>query len=98
MRVLAKLNPLYLRRNLITFVPKLHPISVKPDVWSLVGMDLMGPYHKISGGHQYILTMACYFSKWVEAYHLLDKTAHTVADGLYKVYCRHGAFASIITD
>ena len=47
---------------------ELHPIAVKPQVWNLVGMDLIGPLKKTSRGNRYILTMTCYFSKWVEAF------------------------------
>lgn len=79
-------------------VPELHPIPVKPDIWGLVGIDLMGPFHITSTGNKYILTMTCYFSKWVEAYPLKDKTAASVAGALYKAYCQHGAPMNIITD
>ena len=58
----------------------------------------MGPYQKTKAGNQYILTMTCYFSKWVEAYPIADKTANSVAAAVYKIYCRHGAPVSIITD
>ena len=44
----------------------LHPIAVKPEVWSLVGMDLVGPLKKTRKENKFILTMTCYFSKWVE--------------------------------
>ena len=55
------------------------------EVWSLVGMDLIvGPFKKFTTkGNQYILTMTCYFSKWVEALPLPDKTAQKSS------YCRH---------
>ena len=75
---------------------ELRPIPVKPDVWSLVGMDLIGPLTKSSSGNQYILTMTCYFSKWVEAFPLPDKSA--VAKGIYSAYCRHGAPDEITSD
>lgn len=77
---------------------ELHPVKVEPEVWSLVGMDLVGPLTKTKKGNRYILTMTCYFSKWVEAVALLDKSAQCVAQAIFKVYCRHGAPQSIITD
>lgn len=76
----------------------MQPISVKPEVWSLIGMDLIGPLKKTSKGNQFILTMTCYFSKWVEAFPLPDKTAISVARACYSCYCRHGAPQDIITD
>ena len=78
--------------------PELHPIPVNADVWSLVGMDLIGPFQVTSQGNQYILTLTCHFSKWVEAFAIPDKSASSVALGIYKAYCRHGAPNNIITD
>ena len=79
-------------------VPELHPIPVDAAVWCLVGMDLIGPLKKTSRGNQYVLTMTCYFSKWVEACAIPDKTAVSVASAIYSAYCRHGAPNNIITD
>lgn len=42
--------------------------------------------------------MTCYFSKWVEAFPLQDKSAINVARAIYAAYCRHGAPNDIITD
>ena len=52
-------------------------------------MDLIGPFKKIMQGNQYVLTMTCYFSKWVEAFAIPDKTACCVATAIYMAYCRH---------
>ena len=61
-------------------------------------MDLIGPLPLTSRGNQYVLTMTCYFSKWVEAYPIPSKSATNVAQAIYAAYCRHGAPVSIITD
>ena len=58
----------------------------------------MGPLTMTSQGNQYILTMTCYFSKWVEAFPTSDNTAVTVARALYTANCRHGAPNDIVTD
>lgn len=58
----------------------------------------MGPYNQTTSGNRYILSMTCYFSKWIEAFPLPDKSARNVANALYKAYCRHGAPVSIISD
>ncbi len=42
--------------------------------------------------------MTCYFSKWIEAFPISDKSAKSVAKALYACYCRHGSPNSIITD
>ena len=54
-------------------------MAVEPQVWYLVGIDLIGPFHKTSDGNQYVLTMTDYFSKYVEAIPIPDKSALSVA-------------------
>ena len=49
---------------------ELHPIPVPASIWSLVGMDLIGPLKVTTRRNQFILTMTCYFSKSVEAFAL----------------------------
>ena len=61
-------------------------------------MDLIGPLKVTTRRNQFILTMTCYFSKWVKAFALPDKSADSVARGIYAAYCRHGAPNDIITD
>ena len=97
--------------------PELRPIPVRADVWSQVGIDLIGPFKRTERGHRflvhtrskvivlffpkhcrYIMTMSCYFSKWVEAFPICDKLAECVARALYSAYCRHGAPDEVITD
>ena len=79
-------------------VVELQPVAVEPQVWYLVRMDLIGPFQPTAGGHKFVLTMTDYFSKYVEAVPIPDKTAVSVAQGIYKVYCRQGAPVSIICD
>ena len=51
---------------------ELHTIA---EVWSLVGMDLVGSLKKT---HEEKLTMTCYFCKWVhEALAVPEKSAHS---------------------
>ena len=73
-------------------------MAVEPQMWYLVGMDLIGPFQPTTDGHKFVLTMTDYFSKYVEAVPIPDKTAVSVAQGIYKVYCRQGAPVSIICD
>ena len=77
---------------------ELHPIPVPASVWSLVGMDLICPLEVTTRRNQFILMMTFYFSKWVEAFALPNKSADSVPRGIYTVYCRHGAPNDIITD
>ena len=55
-------------------------------------IDLTGPHRKSSGGHVYLLTGICCFTKYLIAVPLRDKTALTVANALLKnVYLIYGA-------
>lgn len=71
---------------------------MQPQVWHLVGMDLIGPFQATAHGHKYILTVTDYFSKYVEAVPIADKSAIAVAKAIFKVYCRHGAPVHLICD
>ena len=61
----------------------LHPIPIKPKIWSQVGMDLIGPLPETTCGNKFIVTLTGYFSKWAEAAPLPDKTALGVAKFIY---------------
>ena len=63
----------------------LHPIPVKPREWYQVGIDLIGPLQQSKKGNKYIAVMVDYFTKWVEASPIPDKTAKTVAHYIYSV-------------
>ena len=45
-------------------------------------MDLVGPLKETRKETKFILTMTCYFSKWVEALAIPDKSAHSVAKAI----------------
>ena len=76
----------------------LHPVKVVSKVWYLVGIDLTDAGKVSAKGNRYLLTMTEYFSKYVEAIPLPNKSTVSIAKGLYKTYCRHGAPAHIIAD
>lgn len=63
-----------------------------------MGIDLIDASRTSAKGNRYLLTQTDYFSKYVEAIPLPDKSALSVAKDLYKTYCRHGAPAHIISD
>ena len=76
----------------------LHSVKVVSKVWYLVGIDPIDAGKMSGKGNRYLLTTTDYFSKYVEAIPLPDKSALSVTKGLYKAYCRHGAPAHIISD
>ena len=71
---------------------------MSPQVWYLVGMDLIGPFKPSALSYKFVLTMTDYFSKYVEATPIINKSANSVAKGIYKIYCQQGAPVHIITD
>ena len=53
-------------------------------------MDLVGPLPETPRGHEYIMTVTDYYTKWAEAAALKVKTAVSVAEVLYSVsICMH---------
>ena len=55
-------------------------------------IDLTGPHRRSSGGHVYLLTGICCFTKYLVVVPLKDKSALTVANALLKhVYLIYGA-------
>ena len=66
--------------------------------WYLVGIDLIEALATSQKGNKYLLTQTDYFTKYVEAVPLPDKSADSVAKALYSTFCRHGALVHIISD
>ena len=64
-----------------------------------IAIDIMGPLTQSHDGHLYIMVAECYFSKWAEAYALVNHTAQSVGDKLLENWiCRLGVPATIHTD
>ena len=76
----------------------MRPVKVIEKVWYLVGIDLIDAHKVTKNGNRYILTQTDYFTKYVEAVPIPNKSAEAVAQGLYTTYCRHGAPAHVISD
>ena len=74
-----------MNKKLKTSAAELHPIPVKAQIWSQVGMDLIGPLTETPCGNKYVITLTDYFSKWTEATALPDKSADGVARFMYSV-------------
>nr|XP_047143091.1 uncharacterized protein LOC124817279 [Hydra vulgaris] len=71
-------------------------ISIPKGNMKHVGIDLT-QLPEVNG-YKYLIVLVDYFSKWVEAEPLFDKTAKSVAIFLYKQICRHGCFEIQIND
>jgi len=78
-------------------VGKLHPMNVDGlfDMW---GMDLL-ELPTSDQGNNYLLVMAEYYTRWVEAVPIKTKDAVAVAGVICReIFCRYGAPTSILTD
>ena len=91
--VCFKVNP-----KMSSDAPPLHPVSVLSKVWSLVGIDLVGPLPTTKLGNKYIVAITDHFSKWTEAAGIPDKSAKSVAIFLFGVVCRLGCMDYLISD
>lgn len=78
--------------------PPLHPIPVPSKVWSLITIDLMGPYQETIAGNRYIVAMSDHFSKWSEAAAIPHKTAENVSDFVLQSICRLGCMDTLDSD
>lgn len=56
----------------------MHPIKVA-EPWTIIGMNLMGPFPVTPQGNSYVLRMTDLFTKWVIAEPLKSKCAPEVA-------------------
>ena len=70
-------------------VQEMTPVPVPGEPWKQVGIDITS-LTPTSDGYKYIIVMVDYFTKWIEAKPLLDKTAKSSVIFIYETICRHG--------
>lgn len=75
----------------------MHSVEVPSKPWSQIGIDLCS-LPKSPEGYVGIVVAVDYFTKWVEAEPIRDKSADTVAIFLYTLICRHGCVDVQIND
>ena len=46
----------------------------------LMAMDILGPLPESTAGNRYVLVIADYFTKWIEAFPMANQEAGTVAN------------------
>ncbi len=67
--------------------------------WSLVGLDIVGPFKESLNGNRYIILAVDYFTKFAVAKAVPDFTAQTTAKFVFEeIVCKLGAPRSIISD
>ena len=64
-----------------------------------IAIDVLGPLPTTEAGNKYILIIADYFTKWVEAYPMVNQEARTIAELLvHEFISRFGVPLLIHTD
>ncbi|CAF1632626.1 unnamed protein product [Rotaria sordida] len=78
---------------------RLQPIPPPEGPFQLIGMDYCGPFKQTPRGHQYVLCLTDYFTRWVVAAAVPDSSAQTTAEALFNEYiCKYGVPAVILSD
>ena len=72
------------------------PLPDKP--FDVVSTDLIGPLKITVRGNRYILVVTDFLTRYVVIQPLPDKTASTVAEGLWRIMCEHGCPSVLYSD
>jgi len=81
----------------LNFKDELHPVGVPKKVMSQIGIDIAAMPEV--DGLKYYVAAVDYFTKYVEAKAIPDKTAKTVAQFVFEdIICRHSCPDVIISD
>lgn len=86
------------RRKIDKIPVQMQSISIPNKSWAIVGIDLIGPLTETKNGNKYICSVVDYFTKFVEAFPLQNKTGAAVANVIYKLMTRYGVMHTTITD
>uniref|UniRef100_A0A3P9AGF0 THAP domain-containing protein 1 n=1 Tax=Esox lucius TaxID=8010 RepID=A0A3P9AGF0_ESOLU len=75
----------------LTVTYTLSPVLTQiTEAWEWLGMDIRGPLPLTPNGHQYILTLTDFYSKWVEAFPLRSCSSVDVAQHVAEVISHFG--------
>lgn len=66
--------------------------------WSVVTVDLMGPFHTSSRSHVYAMIMTDLFTKWVMILPLCDVSASEISKAIINIFFLYGPPQKIIMD
>ncbi|KAL1258013.1 hypothetical protein QQF64_011257 [Cirrhinus molitorella] len=74
------------------------PLPIIEVPFERIGMDLVGPLPKSARGHEHILVIVDYATRYPEAVPLRKATAKAIAQELFLLFSRVGIPAEILTD
>ncbi|XP_036266820.1 gypsy retrotransposon integrase-like protein 1 isoform X3 [Pipistrellus kuhlii] len=83
-------------KNTVILAPKQHLKVENP--WSIVTVDLMGPFHISNRRHVYTIIMTDLFTKWVVILPLCDVSASEVSKAIINIFFLYGPPQKIIMD
>ncbi|KAG6933510.1 hypothetical protein G0U57_019071, partial [Chelydra serpentina] len=74
------------------------PLPIIETPFERIAMDLVGPLEKSARGHQYILVVLDYATRYPEAVPLQNAMSKTIAKELVRIFSRVGILKEILTD
>ncbi|XP_010606797.1 gypsy retrotransposon integrase-like protein 1 isoform X2 [Fukomys damarensis] len=86
-----------LAKNTVFLAPKQHLLKVE-NSWSIVTVDLMGPFHTSNRSHVYAIILTDLFTKWVMILPLCDVSASEISKAIANVFFLYGPPKKIIMD
>ncbi|KAF6356923.1 gypsy retrotransposon integrase 1 [Rhinolophus ferrumequinum] len=84
-------------KNTVILAPKQHLLKVE-NPWSIVTVDLMGPFHTSNRSHEYAIVMTDLFTKWVVILPLRDVSASEISKAIVNIFFLYGPPQKIIMD
>ncbi|KAL1246972.1 hypothetical protein QQF64_034274 [Cirrhinus molitorella] len=76
----------------------LYPLPVISTPFRRIAMDIVGPLERSSAGHQYILVICDYATRYPEAFPLRSITTPKIIQALVQLFSRVGIPEEILTD
>jgi hypothetical protein len=75
------------------------PVRIPKGPWQQIGIDITGPFPTTSRGNQYILVVMDHFTRWAEAFPIVDQTTETIANiVINNIICRYGLPLMMVSD
>ncbi|XP_013000984.2 gypsy retrotransposon integrase-like protein 1 isoform X1 [Cavia porcellus] len=84
-------------KNTVILAPKQHLLKVE-NSWSIVTVDLMGPFHTSIRRHVYAIILTDLFTKWVMILPLCDVSASEISKAIANVFFLYGPPQKLIMD
>ncbi|KAM6225037.1 gypsy retrotransposon integrase-like protein 1 [Rhynchocyon petersi] len=84
-------------KNTVILTSRQHLLKVE-NPWSIVTVDLMGPFHISNKSHVYVIIMTDLFTKWVVILPLCDVSASEISKAMTSIFFLYGPPQKIIMD